>query len=936
MADATITQPSFTAGEISPELYSRKDLARYQVAARKMNNVFVHAHGGASNRSGLKFAAEVKDSTKVNRITTFEAASDEAFLLVWGDLNLRPMFHGSYLDNLGSPYEIATPFTSADLSQLYMEQSNDVATIVHPLYPPRELARYDVLDWRMTQVTFQSSVPPPSDVIATTTEGYTGYDSSHLQVAPSYKVSAIGLNGEESLPSAVAVASAPLVLGYEQNFVTVTWTTDASYTRSSSDPGGNVGEGGRTKIDLTWQLDSGRTVTSIGLWKQSAGSVSMKIAQRTGPGAYTIISSASFAHPGGGWADYTLGVPYLVPAGDFYVASYSATNEKRNKNINGADVVGNAGVGAVGMAEGAQNTRAHRATYASIDGSVDEIDFYNVYKAQNGLYGYIGKATETSFKDTNFDPSFTQGPQSGDNPFVGAGNYPAVVTFCQQRRVFAQTDSRPQTVWETQAANFNNMGTSSPLRDDDAIEFTLASKKKQDIYHMVALDKGMIVFTRSGEWKVTGRDGDVITPSSVYPSQQSAYGAERTLKPLIVGEQILFGKHSGRNVLELGFSLQDDKYVAVDLTILAAHLFEGRKVIAWDYAAAPHSIIWAVMSDGKALSLTYLKEHDVWGWGRHETRGKFLDVSVVPEDTRDVPYFLISRRIGGVTKQYIEYMADRQVDDVRDGFFVDCGLSLDNPVTVASIALGVNTTCTSTAHGLVNGDIIELDGVTIYDDDDNVLRSLDGRWVVANKTANTFRLAYEYDNIDAVPPITAGDILDTTDEASGYYDGTGFFRKGFASVAGLSHLEGRTVVALCDGSVVEGLTVTGGAVTPDGEKHFRVHVGLSFQSVLGTLDLFNSQGDDTGVTKAVPEVFARLYRTRGLKFGQTEDEVHEEIYTREDEGYLDPSALEDGLYRINLWQDWGPDQSLFIVQDYPLPMTVLGLTFKQDYGGDGG
>jgi hypothetical protein len=342
-----------------------------------------------------------------------------------------------------------------------------------------------------------------------------------------------------------------------------------------------------------------------------------------------------------------------------------------------------------------------------------------------------------------------------------------------------------------------------------------------------------------------------------------------------------------------------------------------------------------VMSDGKALSLTYLKEHDVWGWGRHETRGRFLDVSVVPEDTRDVPYFLVQRRIGGVAKQYIEYMADRQFIDVKDAFFVDCGLSLDNPISITAIALGATTTCTSVAHGLINGDTIELDGVTIYDDNDDAMRTLDGRWIVTNTTTDTFDLAYEYGNVNAVPPYAAGDALDTSGVSAGWYDGSGVFRKGFLSVGGLGHLEGREVIVLADGSVVEGLTVTSGSVTPDIDvKHFRVHIGLSYQAVLGTLDLFNSQGDDTGVTKSVPNVFVRLDRTRGLKFGRTEDDVHDEVYARDDENYGEPNDMENGLYRVNLWENWATDQSMFMVQDNPLPMTVLGVTLKVMYGGE--
>ena len=149
--------------------------------------------------------------------------------------------------------------------------------------------------------------------------------------------------------------------------------------------------------------------------------------------------------------------------------------------------------------------------------------------------------------------------------------------------------------------------------------------------------------------------------------------------------------------------------------------------------------------------------------------------------------------------------------------------------------------------------------------------------------------------------------------------------RAFLAVAGLDHLEGRTVVALCDGSVVDGITITAGSTGEiDGEKHFRIHAGLSYSAVVGTLDLFNSQADDTGITKGIRQAFIRLDRTRGLKIGRAEDDVQEELYTRDGEDYTDPAALQNGIYRVNEWTEWGDDQPVYIVQDYPLPMTILG------------
>lgn len=930
-ADARITQPSFTAGELSPELYGRKDLARYQVGVRKLLNCFVHPHGGASNRPGLRFAAEVKDHSKNYRLSTFESASDEAFLLVWGDLNVRPMFGGAYINNGGSPYEIVTPYPHTDLARLYMEQSNDIATLVHPLFPVRELARYDVTDWQLSVVTFASDVPSPTSITAVGTEGYTGYDGDKLQQFYTYKVSAVASDGQESLPTEEGQSSIALVLGYDKNFVTINWTSDAGGSTGTGVPGGKSRGANNTWFNKQFTLQNDATITHVATWaKAPTNGMAVKIAQRTGAGAFTINVSQNFNHPGGGWHYVQLAAPYGVPAsGTHYAGHYSPVDQITSRG-DAAGKAGNLTGAQTGFSESTtSDIRAARVTYL---GSSDiDIDHYNVYKEKNGLFGLIGTTTDATFKDDNILPDFTKGPQDGRNPFEGDGNYPSVVTFLQQRRWFGGSLERKQTIWGTQAGNFKNMGVSSPLKDDDAIEFTLASKKKQDVYHIVPLEKGMIVFTRSGEWRVTGREGDLITPTSVLPQPQTSYGSTRGIKPLITSGDILFVPRTGRRVLATSYSLEADGYVATDLTLLSNHLFKGRKVVAWDAAEDPDGIVWCIMEDGKALSLTYLKEHDVWGWGRTETSGRFLDVSVVPEATRDVPYFLVERRVGGAAKKYIEYLEGRTFTSVKDAFFVDSGLSLDNPIAVTSVALGSTTTITSAAHGLVNGDLVEVDGLALFDVNDSAVYPLDGRWAVRNVTTNTFRLAHENGNIEVIPAIAAGDDLNSSAYTGRVAQG-GVWRKGFVSVTGLAHLEGRTVCALVDGNAVGDLVVASGSVTPDGEKHFRMHVGLPYRAVLGTLDVLNPQGDDTGLTKAQPTCFVRLDRTQGVKIGQSEADAVEE-FSRDLENYGQPGTMRSGVYAVHTWASWENDLPVYFVQEYPLPMTILGVTKEIIYGG---
>ena len=62
---------------------------------------------------------------------------------------------------------------------------------------------------------------------------------------------------------------------------------------------------------------------------------------------------------------------------------------------------------------------------------------YNVYKLSNGLYGYIGQAGGLSFKDNNITADISKTPPINDTGFNDAsGNYPAAVSYYEQRRCF--------------------------------------------------------------------------------------------------------------------------------------------------------------------------------------------------------------------------------------------------------------------------------------------------------------------------------------------------------------------------------------------------------------------------------------------------------------------------------------------------------------------
>ena len=139
---------------------------------------------------------------------------------------------------------------------------------------------------------------------------------------------------------------------------------------------------------------------------------------------------------------------------------------------------------------------------------------------------------------------------------------------------------------------------------------------------------------------------------------------------------------------DLFYSLEKDGYAGNDLSILAPHLFEGHRLRQWAYQQTPGSVLWIVRDDGLLLALTYLKEHDIWGWSRHPTAGEVLSVCSISGPDSDELLLVVRRRdADGDTRYCLERLAPQwqDSDPVEEAFFVDCGLSLHREEAVNDV-----------------------------------------------------------------------------------------------------------------------------------------------------------------------------------------------------------------------------------------------------------
>ena len=292
----------------------------------------------------------------------------------------------------------------------------------------------------------------------------------------------------------------------------------------------------------------------------------------------------------------------------------------------------------------------------------------------NGTFGFIGTATGVNqFKDAGFVPDFAVTPPLARTLFATAGNYPKRVGHHQQRRLFGYTANEPDAIWGSRVGFRSNFGISSPLQDDDAITFKIAGNHHHPVRHLVGL-KTLIVLTDGGEWTV-GEPKTPLTPSAIPADEETSYGSA-DVRPLVVGNAIIYVQARGSIVRDLQFDQTVEGFAGRDLTVYSSHLVDAYTIAEMDYAQVPHSIVWAVRSDGTLLGLTYLREHDIWGWHRHDTVGAFEHVCVVAEGEEDAVYVIVRRTIDGGTVRYIERLESREIlDFAADAFFVDSGLS---------------------------------------------------------------------------------------------------------------------------------------------------------------------------------------------------------------------------------------------------------------------
>lgn len=458
---------------------------------------------------------------------------------------------------------------------------------------------------------------------------------------------------------------------------------------------------------------------------------------------------------------------------------------------------------------------------------------YRIYKEKSGVFGFIGRAISGAviFDDKNIAADAEDTPQNAKNPFTTTGEYPRAVFFWQQRLGWASSVNRPLTLWLSQSANFESLAASKPPKDDDGIEVTMAGQR-QNAIAWVEGDRQLCIGTAGGEWTLAGQDDGALTPSNPMFVQHGSRGSA-DVTAVRAGSSLMFVQRGGRVVREFAYSFQRDGYEAQDVTLLTG-VMAGRGVKAWAYQQEPHSVLWCVLDDGTMAGLTYLREHDVVGWHRHDTDGRIEHAACIPGLDGDELWLVVRREVNGQTRRYIERM-DPFFDQPtpENAFFVDAGMTYEGP------------------------DVTEL--------------------------------------------------------------------------AGLDHLEGRTVAIFADGAVQPRRAVSGGVVTLDRPAAV-VHVGLPYVSdIIPTRPEIPAENGTTLTrVRKISKATLRLYQSMGVLAGADEDHLHDVI--GHDAADPAPPAFVTRDAMVTVDGGWTETATVLVRVEDPCPMTLLAVVYDVEIG----
>ena len=231
-------KPSFAAGELSPAMYGRTDIAKYDVGAAKLENFIVLRYGGVQNRAGTKYLATTAGNKKAV-LLPFRYNVEQNFIIEITAGKIRFYTQGALVTKDGAPYEITNNYSEDELDTIKYTQSADVMFLVQPNHPPATLTRYANDNWTFERMDITGGPFADSELTAESTT----------------TITASATTGEVTLTASADIFTADMV----DDLIALTHFVDSDYKKGTPSANG-------TNLIVSVLPHSSVYVESFGFW----------------------------------------------------------------------------------------------------------------------------------------------------------------------------------------------------------------------------------------------------------------------------------------------------------------------------------------------------------------------------------------------------------------------------------------------------------------------------------------------------------------------------------------------------------------------------------------------------------------------------------------------------------------------------------------------
>lgn len=922
-------QYGFSAGEISPTLIGRGDLDKYDLGLALARNYFIDPRGGLSTRPGSIFVDFVMRDDLPTKFFPFKFAPalESTYVMLFGHNYIRFVQDGAYVLE---PAKTITALTAANPGVVTANAhgySNGDWVKIFDVDGPITLNQQTFVVAGVTTNTFQLKDTFGNNVDTSALPSYvsggevyriytvaTTYDALDLEVLrahqsrsqitlthPEYKAQALirvsdtnwtltelSFGNNLAVPGTLAITSSAAGtagVGFVVTAVDIDGNESLPSNYAFNTAVANIVTASGTSIKFTWAAVAGAEHYRV--YRTQVVPVGTDITRSQPLGFVGISYGPEFVDnnivPNFSETPPMYQNPFADGAIEFIQVTSGGTGYSRTSTVSatvgtgfiGQAVVNNAGVLlAIAVIKGGKNYTG--STVISVSGG-------------------SGATVVVTLSEAT-------------------GNNPAVSTVFQQRQVFAATENDPLTVWGSKPAQFNVFDTSVITAANDAYSFELDAEEVAPIRHLLPSRQGLVMFSQAGIWQLSSSDG-VVRATDAVADPQSYVGCS-LVPPLVIDVDVIYIEGKGQTVRMLTYSDYQKLYLAQDLSVLSSHLMTSALPITkWTYASDPFKLIHAIRTDGAMLTMTLLKEQNVFAWTQNWTKGLYLDVLAMQENSTDTVYTMVQRYINGRWTKMIEKTAQRAFSHVEEAWCVDSGLAntVNTPDSelMPAAADGNNIVFTASDPVFASGDV------------GSIIRVGNGMAEVVGFTDST------HVTCNIIRPITDVIQEDGGNRPIGANPGEWSMDVPVGSVGGLGHLEGETVRILADGAVLPDQVVMGGRVDFGGVLATRIIIGLGYTCIARALPPISANEVIEDKLKKAVKSAVRLNEARGLKIGTSLDSL-QELKERTDERYGEATLAKTGVVVAAIDDGYALDTEVYYVQDYPLPATILGWITQLD------